>query len=52
VTEIPQGTVITPAMVAVKRPGTGLPPKYLDWVVGRPARKDISANQTITFDYV
>ena len=52
VTEIPQGAVITAAMVAVKRPGTGLPPKYLDWVVGRPARKDISANQTITFDYV
>ena len=50
--KIHKGQMITRRMVDVKRPGTGLPPKYLEWVVGRVAQKDIPANQVITFKSV
>lgn len=38
---IPSGTVITREMLTCKRPGTGIPPKRLDEVVGRVAARDI-----------
>jgi N-acetylneuraminate synthase/N,N'-diacetyllegionaminate synthase len=49
---IPEGTTITAEMLAVLRPGVGLKPKYLDVVVGRSARKFISAFSPITWDDV
>jgi len=39
--EIPAGTVITEAMIAILRPGTGMPPVMRDWVIGRRARHHI-----------
>jgi len=47
---IPRGTVIEPHMVAVKRPGTGIRPKFLGLVVGRQARVDIEADTVLTWD--
>jgi len=46
--DIPRGTVITEAMLAIKRPGTGLEPKYLEEVIGKSARHDIEANEPIS----
>jgi len=41
---IPAGTRITREMIAVKKPGTGIPPRRLQDIVGRVALWDIPAN--------
>ena len=46
--EIPKGKVISRDMLAVKRPGTGLPPARMETIVGRKARITISAGSVIT----
>lgn len=48
--DIPAGSVITEAMVAVKRPGTGLPPALRAQVIGRRARRDIPAGTLLDQD--
>jgi N,N'-diacetyllegionaminate synthase len=50
IVDIPEGTKIGPEMVWTKRPGTGIPAKDLDDVVGRTARRSIPANHLITWD--
>ncbi len=45
--DIPKGAVIKESMVWVKRPGTGIPAKYLNKVIGMRAQKDIKANTMI-----
>ncbi len=47
---IPRGTRLTPAMIAVKRPGYGIPTKFLDTVVGRVARRDIDEDEILTWE--
>lgn len=49
---IPAGTAITAAMLAVKRPGLGIPPFLAPQVVGRVARVDIAPDQWLTWDMV
>jgi sialic acid synthase SpsE len=50
--DIAKGQVITRDMIAIKGPGVGLQPKYLDMVVGRAARRDIEADHPITWESV
>ena len=52
ITEIPEGIVISEKMLAIKRPGNGIAPKYFDLIVGRVARRNISANTLISWDQV
>jgi N-acetylneuraminate synthase len=47
---IPQGTRISEKMVWTKRPGTGIPAKCLDEVIGRLARVDIPADHLIRWE--
>jgi N,N'-diacetyllegionaminate synthase len=49
-TNIPKGTVIVEDMLNLKRPSTGLEPKYLKKVVGKRAKKDIKIDEPITFE--
>ena len=49
---IPAGTVITADMLCVKRPGTGIAPRYVDIVPGRIARVDIDEDDVITWEMV
>jgi N,N'-diacetyllegionaminate synthase len=49
---IPAGTVISPEMLTVKRPGYGIAPKHLDVVVGRTARVDIPFDEVVTWEMV
>ncbi len=49
---IAKGTVITENMLLGKRPGTGIPTKFMNAVVGRVARKDIPEDTTLTWDFV
>jgi N-acetylneuraminate synthase len=39
--------VITLEMLDFKRPGTGISPAEVDWVVGRVAKEDIAADSII-----
>jgi len=48
--EIPEGAVITEAMLDFKRPGTGIEPKNLNEVIGKRAKKDIKSDELITFE--
>ncbi|HXG54322.1 MAG TPA: N-acetylneuraminate synthase family protein [Vicinamibacterales bacterium] len=49
---IPAGTVVTEDMLAILRPGTGLAPRFREAIVGRRARRDISAFDPIRWDDV
>lgn len=48
--DIPAGTRIAAEMLICKRPGYGIRPKYLDWVVGRRTKTEISADSWITME--
>lgn len=50
--DIPKGTRITPEMLAVKRPGLGINAAHEAVVVGRVARRDIRADEWITWDMI
>jgi len=45
--DAPAGTVLTEDLVAVQRPGTGLPPALLPCVLGRRLREDVTAGTVI-----
>ncbi|MBA7616559.1 N,N'-diacetyllegionaminic acid synthase [subsurface metagenome] len=49
---IPKGTIITKWMLAIKRPGTGLMPKYINKVIGKKARSDIKRDEIFSWDTV
>lgn len=46
------GTVITRDMVGFKRPATGIAPKHLGKVVGKPLSKNVSADIPLTEDMI
>jgi N,N'-diacetyllegionaminate synthase len=48
--DIGPGEVIEENMIAIKRPGTGLPPALRQFVVGRVARVPLKEGQLIRFD--
>ncbi len=48
--DIPEDTVLTRDMLAIKRPGTGIEPKYLDNLLGKQTRTDIKRNTLIKWD--
>ena len=45
--DLPFGTILTREMVAIKRPGTGLPPSELERVLGRTVRQPIPMDALI-----
>lgn len=47
---IPEGTRISTELVWTKRPGTGIPAKDLDKVIGRVAKVEIPANHLIRWE--
>ena len=44
---IPAGTIITVEMLIIKKPGVGIHPRELHWVVGRTAKVAIEADRLI-----
>lgn len=52
VRDLPAGARIPADAVRSVRPGFGLPPKYLDRVVGRRLTRDVQANQSVQFDHL
>jgi N,N'-diacetyllegionaminate synthase len=49
---IPKGALIRPEDIGIKRPGTGIAPRDFDLVIGRPAARDIQADEVITWDLI
>ena len=47
---IPKGTKITKRMIAIKRPGTGIQPKYINKILGRIAKGDIEEDEVLNWD--
>lgn len=50
--DIAKGTRLTEDMLIIKRPGYGIPPRFLDIVIGREAKKDIEKDDIITWEMV
>jgi len=50
--KISKGTVITSDMLTAKRPGTGIYPEYLDFVIGSTAKIDIEEDTTVTKEMI
>ena len=50
--KIPEGKVIEASDLIIKRPGYGIPPKFLDIVIGRKAKKDIDEDEIITWEMI
>ena len=47
---IKKGETITLEMLSIKRPGTGISPKYFDFIVGKKAKRDIKSDDLITME--
>lgn len=47
---IPKGAIITEAMLDIKRPGTGVEPKYMNKVIGAVARCRIRQDEPLTMN--
>lgn len=48
--DIPAGTLLTEAMIAIKRPGSGLPPAAREYVLGHTTRETIVAGAPIALE--
>lgn len=47
---IPKGKGITRDMLVMKRPGTGISPKFLEVVIGKTAKRDIEGDTLISWE--
>ena len=48
--DIPSGTILTGQHIAIKRPGTGLPPSMREYLVGKKARTFIPADTLLSLE--
>lgn len=44
---VKEGEVITKEHIAIKRPGTGIPPKFFDHIIGKKANKDLEKEDVL-----
>jgi sialic acid synthase SpsE len=50
VRDIPAGTVLTPEMIAIKKPGTGIPPVRLKEVLGKRTLRAVKSDTVLMFN--
>lgn len=48
--DLKAGTVLTMDMIAVRRPGTGIPPTQLNQVIGRKVGRDLRASEVLSWE--
>jgi len=48
--EIPEGKIIDEDDLGFKRPGTGIPPKYLSLIIGRKAKRSITFDDVLSLE--
>jgi len=50
--DIPEGIIITKDMLIIKRPGTGIPSKYINNIIGKKAKTLIKEDTLLLKDYI
>lgn len=45
--DIEKGHIFTENDLICKRPGTGIPPKYMDFIIGKEAKRNISSDEIV-----
>lgn len=50
--DVSKDMIIERGMLSIKRPGTGIPPKFIDDVVGKKLIKDLKSNNVLKWDYL
>ena len=50
--DVSKDMIIERRMLSIKRPGTGIPPKFIDDVIGKKLIKDLKANNVLKWDYL
>ncbi len=50
--DLDAGTVLTPEMIAIKRPGHGIAPKHLELVIGRTLRTAVADDDVLTWEMI
>ncbi len=48
--DIPVGSIITKEMIDIRRPGTGIPPKYYEDIIGKKTVRDVKKEHPISLD--
>lgn len=50
--DVENGSTITDGMVTIKRPGTGIPPHFLNTLIGKTTNCDIKKDAILTWDMI
>lgn len=50
--KLSKGTIIKREMLSIKRPGTGITPKYIEELVGRKLNQDLDYDTVLQWDYL
>ena len=50
--KLEKGTVITENDITLKRPGTGIPPKFYDIVIGRSVKHDLEEDTILQWEMI
>ena len=50
--DLPAGTVLTDELIAIRRPGTGLPPAMKPWLISRTLRVSLAAGALLRLEDV
>lgn len=48
--EIPKGTKITKDMIDIRRPGTGIQPKFFEEIIGKKSKEDILEEEPLSWE--
>jgi N-acetylneuraminate synthase/N,N'-diacetyllegionaminate synthase len=50
--DIPPGTTISEDMISIKRPGTGIEPKYFGYIAGKRAKNQIKKDELFQWEMI
>lgn len=50
--DISEGTIINRELIEYNRPGNGLPPKFVQYIIGKKSTKHLNAKEAITLDSI
>ena len=50
--DLPKGTILTEEMIDIRRPGTGILPRYYKSVLGKRVKKDVKCEDPLTFELI
>lgn len=52
VEDLPKGTILTKEMIDIRRPGTGILPRYYKSVIGKKIKRDVKREEPLTFELI